>query len=344
MERKKLAIDPLKTINSKDIKPVYLLHGLNAFIMKKARDKIIQYSLSDEEKEFNLSIYDLEETPIEQVIEDAETLPFLGDKRVVIAKNAFFLTAEKSKSKVEHDVSKLQTYLEQPAPFSTLIVQAPYEKLDERKKITKALKKQAMYVEANELNEQDLVRWIKDVLHKRNVEMDEDAKQLLLQLVGLNVTIITNEVEKMMLYVGDNGVITREVVHELVAKTLEQNVFTLIEAVMNKNLKEALNIYQDLLRNNEEPIKILSLLASQFRLIYHTKQLSGQGYGQQQIAQTLKVHPFRVKISLQQSRRFEEPVLRNIIKELAEADYEMKTGKIDKALLLQLFFLKQAGG
>lgn len=76
MERKKLAIDSLKTINSKDIKPVYLLHGLNAFIMKKARDKIIQHSLSDEEKEFNLSIYDLEETPIEQVIEDAETLPF----------------------------------------------------------------------------------------------------------------------------------------------------------------------------------------------------------------------------------------------------------------------------
>ncbi|TYR82350.1 DNA polymerase III subunit delta [Priestia megaterium] len=339
-----MAIDSLKTITSKNISSVYLLHGVNSFIMTKARDKIIGNVLSEEEKEFNLSVYDLEETAIDQVIEDAETLPFLGEKRVVVAKNALFLTAEKIKAKVEHDLAKLQQYIEQPTSFSVLIIMAPYEKLDERKKITKLLKKQATYIEANEFNEQDIKQWISSLLVKEEIEMDEEAKNLLVQLVGLNVTLVTNEVEKMMLYVGPKGVITRETVLQLVAKTLEQNVFTLIEAVIQRNVSQALNIYQDLLRNNEEPIKILSLLASQFRLLYHAKQLFNQGYGQQQIAQTLKVHPFRVKIALQQSRGFEEKKLTIILKELAEADYQMKTGRMDKALILQLFFLKQSNG
>lgn len=337
-----MAVDSLKSITKNNIAPVYLIHGVNAFMSKKIRDKIVDYTLNEEDKEFNLSLYDLEETSIDQVLEDAETLPFLGDKRVVVAKNAAFLTAEKSKDKVEHDLVKLQQYVEQPPSFSTLILLAPYEKLDERKKITKLLKKQAAYIEANEFGEKEMKQWIHNLLSKDGVNMDEDAVTLLIQLVGLNVTLVTNEIEKMVLYVGQGGVITKEVVLKLVAKTLEQNVFTLIDAVIQRKVSTALNMYQDLLRNNEEPIKILSLLATQFRLIYHTKQLSSQGYGQQQIAQTIKVHPFRVKIALQQSRSFEEQQLKEILKDLAEADYEMKTGKMDKALILQLFLLKRA--
>ncbi|WP_110111403.1 DNA polymerase III subunit delta [Bacillus sp. CGMCC 1.16541] len=339
-----MELKSLQELKKAKIAPVYLIYGVNSFLIKEARKEIINQTLSEEEKSFNLSTYDLEETPIEQVIEDAETLPFFGDKRVVIAHNASFLTADKQKSKVkvEHHVEKLLQYIEHPSSFTVLIIIAPYEKLDERKKMTKVLKNQTLCVMANEFGEKEMREWICDYASSNSVTIDEEAVTLLLQLVGLNLTLITNELDKLMLYSGEGGHLTQDVVLLLVAKTLEQNVFTLVEAVIKGKVSEALSMYQDLLRNNEEPIKILSILASQFRLIYHAKQLSSQGYGQQQIAQTLKVHPFRVKLAVQQSRAFSEERLRSILKDIAQADYDMKTGKMDKSLILELFFLKQA--
>ncbi|MGW6106074.1 DNA polymerase III subunit delta, partial [Bacillus subtilis] len=85
---------------------------------------------------------------------------------------------------------------------------------------------------------------------------------------------------------------------------------------------------------------IMALISNQFRLILQTKYFAEQGYGQKQIASNLKVHPFRVKLAMDQARLFSEEELRSIIEQLAVMDYEMKTGKKDKQLLLELFLLQ----
>ncbi|MFC3882988.1 DNA polymerase III subunit delta [Bacillus songklensis] len=329
-----------KKVKQTQLSSIYLIYGTNTFLLQETRKKIIEAALNEEERSFNLSTYDLEEVPVDHAVEDAETLPFFGEKRVVVLNNALFLTAEKLKGKVEHNIEKLQHYIEQPSPFTVMVINVPYSKLDERKKITKLLKKHAEIIETNELGEQEIRAWIDNELKASSVTMTEEAKQLFLQLTGLNLTVVLNELQKLVLYVGEGQTINEEIVSLLVSRSLEQNVFSLIEAVVQQDSVKALYLYRDLLQNNEEPIKILSLLAMQFRLIYHSKQLSNQGYGQQQIAQSLKIHPFRVKLALQQSKMFGEDQLRSIMKELAEADYEMKMGKMDKSLILELFFLK----
>src|SRR5690606_9830723 len=149
-------------------------------------------------------------------------------------------------------------------------------------------------------------------------------------------------IEKMCLYVGSNNQITEDTVHLLVPRTLEQNIFELIEKVVNRKPSEALRIFYDLLQNNEEPIKIVALLANQFRLIYQVKELSKRGYGQKQIAGNIKVHPFRVKLAAGQSNLFTQEELFVIIDKLAEADFEMKNGKKDKKLILELFIMNLA--
>jgi DNA polymerase III subunit delta len=335
-----LVLHSWKKVEQIQLSPIYLIYGTNTFLLQETRKKIIEAALNEEERSFNLSTYDLEEVPVDQAVEDAETLPFFGEKRVVVLNNALFLTTEKSKGKIEHNIEKLQHYIEQPSPFTVMLINVPYSKLDERKKITKLLKKHAETIEANELGEQEIREWIDHELKASSVTMSEEAKQLFLQLIGLNLTVVLNELQKLILYVGEGQTINEEIVSLLVSRSLEQNVFSLVEAVVKQDSVKALYLYRDLLQNNEEPIKILSLLAMQFRLIYHCKQLSNQGYGQQQIAQSLKVHPFRVKLALQQSKMFGEDQLRTIMKELAEADYEMKMGKMDKSLILELFFLK----
>ncbi|WP_078545526.1 DNA polymerase III subunit delta [Litchfieldia alkalitelluris] len=329
-----------KNIKRNNISSTYLLYGTESFLINETKDLLISKVLTEEEKDFNLSVYDLEEVPVEVAIEDAETLPFLGDKRIVLLKNPSFLTSEKAK--VEHNTSKLEEYLNAPAPFSILILIAPYAKLDERKKITKLLKRQAEVLEANTLNEKELITWIRERASLNGVTITDSAISLVLQLSGTHLSMLTQEIDKMSLFVGINGQIDEGVVSSLVPRTIEQNIFSLIENIVQRNLDVALRIFYDLIRNNEEPIKILALLATQFRLLLHVKEFSKKGYGQQQIAGHLKVHPFRVKLAAGQANLFSEEELVGIMSQIAEMDYEMKSGKMDKQLILELFIMRLA--
>ncbi len=127
-----------------DVRSVYCLYGKETYLLQETVSRIRQAVVDEETKDFNLSVFDLEEDPLDQAITDAETFPFMGEKRLVIVKNPSFLTGEKKKEKIEHNTSALETYLKEPAPYTVFVIVAPYEKLDERKKLTKALKQKPL--------------------------------------------------------------------------------------------------------------------------------------------------------------------------------------------------------
>ncbi|WP_066311937.1 DNA polymerase III subunit delta [Bacillus sp. FJAT-29814] len=335
-----MVMDIWKKIKQKNIAPIYLLYGTEAFLINETKQLILNQVLNEDELDFNFSAYDLEETPIEAAIEDAETFPFLGERKVIFLHNPVFLTSEKTKEKVNHNISRLETYIKEPAPYTVLVLSAPYEKLDERKKIVKELKRQVEVVEAKKLSEPELKNWVKDRAKTNGIDIHPDAIEHLLALVGTNLFMISSELEKLALYAADEKHIDVELVDKLVARSLEQNIFTLIEKVVQRKLDEALRIYYDLIKQNEEPIKILALLAGQFRLIYQVKELSRRGYGQQQAAGLLKTHPFRVKLALGQAARFTDQELSEIMNFLAEADYKMKTGGMNKSLLVEMLLFR----
>lgn len=335
-----MVLDVWKNIKKGQFAPIYLVYGTEAYLINETKQLLIEHVLQEDEMDFNFSQFDLEEIPVETALEDVETLPFIGERRLVFMQNPFFLTAEKSKSKVEHNVKRLEAYLSDPVPYSIVVLTAPYEKLDERKKITKELKRKAVLVEAKKLGDRELKVWINERVAEYHVQIDDQATELLLELAGTNLMMLTNELDKMALYVGDDKRITIEVVEKLVAKSLEQNIFTLVDSVLQRKMESAMTILHDLLRQNEEPIKILSVMAGQVRLMYQVKELSRQGYSQQKIAGQLRVHPYRVKLALEKTNKFQERELLSIIDDLAEADYKMKTGQADKAITLELLLLK----
>ncbi|MFJ7746246.1 DNA polymerase III subunit delta [Peribacillus sp. NPDC097295] len=335
-----MVLDVWKNIKKGQFAPIYLVYGTEAYLINETKQLLIEHVLQEDEMDFNFSQFDLEEIPVETALEDVETLPFIGERRLVFMQNPFFLTAEKSKSKVEHNVKRLEAYLSDPVPYSIVVLTAPYEKLDERKKITKELKRKAVLVEAKKLGDRELKVWVKERVAEYHVQIDDQATELLLELAGTNLMMLTNELDKMALYVGDDERITVEVVEKLVAKSLEQNIFTLVDSVLQRKMESAMTILHDLLRQNEEPIKILSVMAGQVRLMYQVKELSRQGYSQQKIAGQLRVHPYRVKLALEKTGKFQERELLSIIDDLAEADYKMKTGQADKAITLELLLLK----
>ncbi|QOY36206.1 DNA polymerase III subunit delta [Anaerobacillus isosaccharinicus] len=331
-----------KNIKKGILSPLYLLYGTETFLIEETIHKLLNKVLTEDQYDFNLSTYELKETPISAAVEEALTIPFMGTHRVVIVRDPQFLTG-KDQSKVEHDLKAFENYITNPVPETIFIIVAPYEKLDERKKIVKLLKKEAEVLEATAFSETEMDKWLDGRVKKYDVEITKLGKEKLVQLLGNSLVMIAGEIEKLALYAGSGGVIDETVVQQLVSKTMEQDVFSLVDHVVHRRKKEALQVFYDLLKQKEEPIKILSLLARQFRILYQVKELSTRGYSQQQIAGTLKLHPYVVKLANQQGNLFDEKKLLLFIDELAETDYKIKTGKIEKQLALELFIIKVLG-
>ncbi len=331
-------MDVLKELKSSRFRSLYLLYGPEQYFIEEARKLLIQKALNENETELNLTSFDMTEVPVDIAIEEAETLPFFGDRKLVFIQNPLFFTAEKTK--IDHDLKKLEQYLTDPSPFTILVFQAQFDKLDERKKITKLIKKQAGVLEAKRPAERELAAWIKSKAAEENSLIGESAIHQLLAIAGFNLTVLSMEIAKLALHAGVGNEITEEDVVKLTARTLESDIFRLVDRIVTGNIQEAFRIYYDLIRLNEEPLKILAVIASQFRLMYQVKELMKKGYGQQQIASQLKVHPFRVKIAGGQGQTFSEKQLSAIIQMLAECDYEMKSSSMEKKMIIEMFFFR----
>lgn len=222
-----MVFDIWKQIKAKSFAPIYLLYGTEPYLINETKQLLINNVLSEDEADFNLSSYDLEETPIDTALEDAETFPFMGERRLIFLHNPVFLTSEKSKAKQEHNLSKLEAYMKEPAPYSVVVFSSAAEKLDDRKKITKQLKKTAAILEAKKLNEGELKAWIRERAALNGVQIDESAVELILTLAGTNLFILTNEIDKLALYANDTKRIDEQMAEKMVSRSLEQNIFPL---------------------------------------------------------------------------------------------------------------------
>jgi DNA polymerase-3 subunit delta len=329
-----------KQIQKGEIAPIYVLYGTQKFLMDELLQEISKKVLDENTIDFNYETFDLQEHPLELAVEAAETLPFMGDKRLIVASPALFLTGAKTQNKIEHYIPSLERYLESPVDFSVLVLMVEQDKLDERKKLVKELKKKAVLCSCSSLQDQQLTPWLKERASLHCVHLDDDAAGLLGQFVGGNLQLLSNEMEKMALFVGKGGTITTTVVQDLISKTIEQDVFALVDHVVHSRIGEAFEYLYELLKRKEEPIKILFLLARQFRLIYKAKELNRRGYTQGQMAQQLGAHPYVCKLVVQQGKNYTEQQLTHILDQLAETDYSIKTGKLEKVLALEMFLLR----
>lgn len=332
----------LKDIQAGRQAPVYLCYGPEKYKMREFIQVLTDSLIEPEHKEFAVSKFDLSEISLSSVLEDAETLPFMVPKKLVIAKNALFFTGAKESTKIEHHLDRLTDYLKSPADHTVVVFTVDADKLDERKKIVKALKDMEAAVPFLSLSPEELQQWVAARARQRGFSFTGEATDQLILYTGGNLQSLSAEIEKISLYVGEGSEATADVIDQLVARSTEQNVFILIEDIVNVRLERAFVILEELLKQREEPIKIAALIARQFRIMLQVKELSKQGYSQQQMASQIGLHPFAVKVAEGQSRKYSIEKLSAIMSQLADLDFQMKTGKIDKVLGLEMFLLRLA--
>ncbi|MBA2938185.1 DNA polymerase III subunit delta [Paenibacillus sp. CGMCC 1.16610] len=332
----------LKDIQAGRQAPVYLCYGPEKYKMREFIQVLTDSLIEPEHKEFAVSKFDLSEISLSSVLEDAETLPFMVPKKLVIAKNALFFTGAKESTKIEHHLDRLTDYLKSPAEHTVVVFTVDADKLDERKKIVKALKDIEAAVPFLSLSPEELQQWVAARARQRGFSFTGEATDKLILYTGGNLQSLSAEIEKISLYVGAGSEATTDVIDQLVARSTEQNVFILIEDIVNVRLDRAFVILEELLKQREEPIKIAALIARQFRIMLQVKELSKQGYSQQQMASQIGLHPFAVKVAEGQARKYNIEKLSAIMSQLADLDFQMKTGKIDKVLGLEMFLLRLA--
>lgn len=314
---------------------IFVIYGEESFLMEQKLQALKkEYNCSEEM--MNLSIYRGDEDSIESIYEDLITPPFFTDKKMIVLKNPYFLTTKKVK-KDNNEIEYFEKCLDNDSKEIIFIIYHVGKDFDERKKIVKRLRKEAKFFEIDKVNHYKLSDSTRQAVKRRNATIDDDALELLLSRLDDSLNNVVLEVEKLCLY---NKHITYEIVDKLVSKPLDENVFALTSAILQRNRQKMFSIYKDLMILNEEPIKLIVLIAGQMRLIYQVKLLDRKGYNDKEIGKILGVNPYRLKYIRQEGKDFDLNELLECLDALSKLDVEIKTGKMDKKMGLELFMIR----
>lgn len=307
---------------------IYLLYGSNNYLINQKVEEI-----NKNIDKMSINNYNLEDTLLENIIEDASMNDLFNPNKTIIVNNAYIFNATINKKQKEQNIDILFNYLSNPNPNTTIIFITNNQKLDERKKIIKLLKDKYKVIEFNkDTNVKDQVK-----LLLKDYNITPNLIDLFIDRVGNDLYILENEIEKLKLY-KDNNTITIEDITNLTNKNINTDIFNLIEHIINKDSKNAYIEYQEIVKV-EEPIKIIIMLANQFRIIYQAKELYKKGYTENDISSYIGIHPYRIKLALSKSRNYDSELILNYLYELANIDLQIKKGLIDPSVALELFII-----
>ena len=311
----------------------YLLMGTEKYNLRRRRNEIVKKLIGDDE--INISVYRGSEWEISELIADLQTVPFFSDNRVVIVENPGFIVLPKVND--EPFINALVSYFKKPNESTTFIIYID-QNIDRRRKALNTLVKYMKREVYDTLSEEDFQQAVNEDLRNSGLKLDFDSRNELMQRLPLDLDNWKNELEKLKLYPEK---IDREVIRQLVAKPLESNVFELTNAVNTRNTARAIEVYHDLLVNNKNDIQgLIGLLAGQFRFMLQAVTLMEQGYNQKEIAEQLNCREGRVYMAFKNSGSRNSRQLLKVLDSLAQLDQNIKSGKVNPQLGLELFLVE----
>ena len=313
----------------------------NIFLFTGEEPYLIHEQISGWKKAFiekhgdiNFSALDSNEISINDIILQAEAMPFLGEKRLIFVyglpdapktRNAGKVTNKDEKR--EADLEKLEKALDD-IPETTVMVFVQ-SKPDKRKSFYKKLTKKAEVKEFKQLQGSDLVTWIQKMTKQKGNKISNSDAEHLITLTGQDLWRISHEIEKLVSY-ADEKEIDKKMINHLVIPTLEANIFHFTDALGAKNHRTAIQDLHKIISAGDSLSQVFYMIVRQFRLL-----LQVSGYTELNpsaksatIASILKIHPFVAQKTLTQVGRFKITELKKAYQSLLDIDIALKTSKI----------------
>lgn len=252
---------------------------------------------------------------------------FNSEMKYIVVKNFF------SKAK-ETEESWLLKYLEKPNKLVTLIFVEP--KVDSRKKIIKTIKNNYSFISL-EVDYKNIYEIVNNYIKENKYTYEYKVSSFLVNLYSSNIDLIFSELDKVFMYYGKPIMLNVDNIKDIVSTPFNSNNFKFIEAIINKDIKKAHEVLEDLIICKTEITSLIVLLAREYRLIYCVKDLYEKRVNLKEISKTLKVIDWQVEKYYKYSISYTKSELKSLIKELAEYDCKIKTGRLEKNSAIQLF-------
>lgn len=322
-----------KDIDENNLKGCYLLFGSEDYLIKTYEERLKNAVVSDKDDMMNIEVFDDRKLSAAKVIDSAETLPFLAEKRFVLVKDSgFFKAGRKDETEI------IAKYIGNIPP-TTVIVFSESE-IDKRNAAYKAVAKFGYAAEMKALDEKSLIKWIAREFKLKKIAIDAKTGAYLIRATGADMTSIVSEINKLSSYAQDKGKVEIEDINEVCVFNPELKIFEMVGAMGNKNTEKAIEIYRNMILYNEKPMGILAMITRQFRMMYECSCLMEEGGNLPSVAAKLGIRDFMARDFLRQSANFSKEKLKNAVEACLEADVNIKTGKIKDVLAVELLLIE----
>lgn len=314
-------------IKQGNFKQIYLLYGEERYLKRQYKERL-RKALCGDDDTMNTHFYEGKDISIGEIVDLAETLPFLAERRVI------FLT---DSGLFKSGGEKMAEYL--ASPNETTYFVFTESEIDKRSKLFKTVSSRGYAAEFAIQDENTLKRWVAGVLAKDNKKISEGTVQLLLSKTGTDMDNIQSELEKLICYCMERDVVTSEDVEAICTTRISNHIFDMINAIADRQQKRALELYYDLLALKEPPMRILFLIARQCNMLLQTKELKARGYDNRTIGSKIGVPPFIAGKYLTQASRFKTSLLRNAVQQCVETEAAVKSGKMNDRMSVEILIL-----
>ena len=310
----------IKDLQQGKFAPVYFLQGEEPFFMDNIVEHIESGALDEVQKSFNQVVLYGKDTTLTDIIGTARRYPMMGERQVVIAKEAQDL-----KGWNKEDVQVLvSNYVENPLPSTILVFSYKYKSMDKRTTFGKMLEKHTVFLNSKKIYDSEIPNWIQGYCAAKGVQIERGAVMMLSENIGNNLQRLANEVGKLLLNVSNGAPISEQMVECYVGISKEYNIFELQKALGVRNqlkVHKIVNYFAANPSNNPLVLTIHSLFSyfSKLMLTHHAKNKNEKA-----LAGLIGVNPYFVKEYLMACRNYPLPKVVENIQYLHEADLQSK--------------------
>lgn len=320
-----------KEVENKKLKNAYIFAGTEIFLKRAAVEELVDIYVPKEVSQLNVS-YIENDSSTKSIKDMCETLPFLSEKRIVVIRDISYIKDDSNSIK---DFADYLSELNSDCCVVILAIEIP--------RAYSALKKKVTIVEFKQQSESILKKWLIDAAKKEDVLLKRDSADLLLQYCLNDMATLKNELNKLIIFAKESGsVINKEDVEHIVSKSIQYNVFKMIDYFEQGKFDQAYEMYEIINQEGGQSFALLGAITSRYRNVYYAKMLMSKGYRGDSLIKELSINRYAARSAVSAANRYSIDELNNIFKLLNDTDYNIKSGNVKendaiRNLLLHLF-------
>lgn len=318
-----------------------ILYGTEEFYIDNAVKQIKNKYVNDDYESMNYIEIDKLESNFDDYYEFVTTFPFMADKKVCVVKEAAFLTSTGSLNKNEEE-KVLSIIGDNDSSITLFLIKGG--KPDSRKKAVKKLKDNNAVIELNKLNESELSKYIVSKFKDNKLSINLYDADFIANNSGyleyestVNLYHINNEIQKIASYKkNSNNNVSIQDIELLLIKSIESNIFKLVDFICDGNKEKAFEILDEMLLNNTPEQFIIHMISRQYRMLYQFIILHNKGYNISEITGKMKIKNFVATKLSKQSKNLNHKRVQYYMEQILIIDKKIKTGEIDSRVGLEL--------